>query len=159
MYKMIKELELSNEDNFIKCFDHLYQDITSDYDFGSTMKKIIVKEEAKRMDYSFLCCLLPCSFNDTDFVYSNYTRLENAIYNILYVNNIAISKKRDISIEFIIAKSHDEIIENCIKEFGSEIDSPNPSLTIKNQIKILSDEKLVAYYHGYKITTKGKSAL
>ena len=59
MYKMIKELELSNEDNFIKCFDHLYQDITSDYDFGSTMKKIIVKEEEKRMDYSFLCCLLP----------------------------------------------------------------------------------------------------
>ena len=51
MYKMIKELELSNEDNFIKCFDHLYQDITGDYDFGSTMKKIIVKEEAKRMDY------------------------------------------------------------------------------------------------------------
>ena len=68
MYKMIKELELTNEDNFIKCFDHLYQNINSDYDFGSTMKKIFVKEEAKRIDYSFLCCLLPCSFNDTDFV-------------------------------------------------------------------------------------------
>ena len=53
----------------------------------------------------------------------------------------------------------DEIIENCIKEFGSEIDTPNPSLTIKNQLKILSDEKMVAYYHGYKITAKGKSSL
>lgn len=112
MYKMIKELELTNEDNFIKCFDHLYQNINSDYDFGSTMKKIFVKEEAKRIDYSFLCCLLPCSFNDTDFVYSNYTRLENAIYNILCANNIAISKKGDISIEFIIAKSHEETLEN-----------------------------------------------
>lgn len=53
----------------------------------------------------------------------------------------------------------DEIIENCIKKFGSEIDTPNPSLTIKNQLKILSDEKMVAYYHGYKITAKGKSGL
>ena len=52
----------------------------------------------------------------------------------------------------------DEIIENCIKEFGSDIDTPNPSLTIKNQLKILSDEKMVAYYHGYKITAKGKSS-
>ena len=53
----------------------------------------------------------------------------------------------------------DEIIENCIKEFGSEIDTPSPSLTIKNHLKMLSDEKMVAYYHGYKITAKGKSAL
>ena len=53
----------------------------------------------------------------------------------------------------------DEIIENCIKEFGSEIDTPSPSLTIKNQLKILSDETMVAYYHGYKITAKGKSSL
>ena len=53
----------------------------------------------------------------------------------------------------------DEIIENCIKEFGSEIDTPSPSLTIKNHLKMLSDEKMVAYYHGYKITAKGKSGL
>ena len=53
----------------------------------------------------------------------------------------------------------DEIIENCIKEFGSEIDTPSPSLTIKNHLKMLSDEKMVAYYHGYKITAKGKSVL
>ena len=53
----------------------------------------------------------------------------------------------------------DEIIENCIKEFGSQINTPNPSLTIKNQLKILSDEKMVAYYHGYKITAKGKSII
>ncbi|MFL2642789.1 MAG: hypothetical protein ACJ0GV_04630 [Dehalococcoidia bacterium] len=53
----------------------------------------------------------------------------------------------------------DEIIENCIKEFGSKINTPDPSLTIKNQLKILSDEKMVAYYHGYKITDKGKGIL
>jgi hypothetical protein len=73
-----------------------------------------------------------------------------------------LSKKIKFFILSILNKQFmypDEIIENCIKEFGSEIDTPNPSLTIKNQIKILSDEKLVAYYHGYKITTKGKSAL
>ena len=50
----------------------------------------------------------------------------------------------------------DEIIENCIKEFGSQINTQNPSLTIKNQLKILSDNKMVAYYHGYKITPKGR---
>ena len=73
-----------------------------------------------------------------------------------------LSKKIKFFILSILNKQFmypDEIIENCIKEFGSEIDTPNPSLTIKNQIKILSDEKLVAYYHGYKITAKGKSAL
>ena len=29
----------------------------------------------------------------------------------------------------------DEIIENCIKEFGTQINTQNPSLTIKNQLK------------------------
>ena len=73
-----------------------------------------------------------------------------------------LSKKIKIFILKILNKQFmypDEIIENCIKEFGSEIDTPNPSLTIKNQLKILSDEKMVAYYHGYKITAKGKSGL
>mgnify|MGYP001196275999 FL=1 len=53
----------------------------------------------------------------------------------------------------------DEIIENCIKEFGSQINTQNPSLTIKNQLKILSDNKMVAYYHGYKITPKGRNEI
>ena len=46
----------------------------------------------------------------------------------------------------------EEIIERCIDEYKDKISSPNPSLSIKNQIKNLSDAKLVAYYHGYKIT-------
>ncbi|MFL2673204.1 MAG: hypothetical protein ACJ0G3_00805 [Dehalococcoidia bacterium] len=53
----------------------------------------------------------------------------------------------------------EEIIERCIDEYKSKISSPNPSLSIKNQIKNLSDEKLVAYYHGYKITPKGKELI
>ena len=53
----------------------------------------------------------------------------------------------------------DEIIENCMEEFGAQINTPNPSLTIKNQLKILSDDKMVAYYHGYKITPKGRKEI
>jgi hypothetical protein len=100
---MIKEIELTSEDNFIKCFDHLYQDITTEYDFGYTMKKINVEE--KRIDSLFSCC---CS--DRDFVYSNYERLKNAIYDILRMNGIEISKIEDMNIEFILAKSRDEIL-------------------------------------------------
>ena len=53
----------------------------------------------------------------------------------------------------------DEIIENCIEEFGNQINTLNPSLTIRNQLKILSDNKMVAYYHGYKITPKGRNEI
>ena len=53
----------------------------------------------------------------------------------------------------------DEIIDICIESFGNKIRSDNPRLTIKNQLKNLTDEKLVAYYHGYKITSKGKSQM
>ncbi len=100
---MIKEIELSNENDFIKCFDHLYEDITNEYDFGYIMKKINVEE--KRIDSLFSCC---CS--DRDFVYSNYERLKNAIYDILRMNDVEISKTEDMSIEFILAKSRDEIL-------------------------------------------------
>ena len=37
----------------------------------------------------------------------------------------------------------EEIIERCIDEYKDKISSPNPSLAIKNQIKNLSDAKLV----------------
>ena len=70
-----------------------------------------------------------------------------------------LSEKIKIYILRILKKQFmypDEIIENCIKEFGSQINTQNPSLTIKNQLKILSDNKMVAYYHGYKITPKGR---
>ena len=100
---MIKEIELSNENDFIKCFDHLYEDITNEYDFGYIMKKINVEE--KRIDSLFSCC---CS--DRDFVYSNYERLRNAIYDILRMNGIENRKTEDMSIEFILAKSRDEIL-------------------------------------------------
>lgn len=53
----------------------------------------------------------------------------------------------------------EEIIEKCFHIYKGKISTPNPKLTIKNQIKILSDEKLVAYYHGYKITPRGKTLL
>ena len=73
-----------------------------------------------------------------------------------------LSKKIKIYILRILNKQFmypDEIIENCIKEFGSQINTQNPSLTIKNQLKILSDNKMVAYYHGYKITPKGRNEI
>ena len=73
-----------------------------------------------------------------------------------------LSEKIKIYILRIINKQFmypDEIIENCIKEFGSQINTQNPSLTIKNQLKILSDNKMVAYYHGYKITPKGRNEI
>ena len=73
-----------------------------------------------------------------------------------------LSKKIKIHILRILNKQFmypDEIIENCIKEFGSQINTQNPSLTIKNQLKILSDNKMVAYYHGYKITPKGRNEI
>ena len=102
---MIKEIELPNEDNFIKCFDHLYQDITTEYNFGYTMKKINIERQAKRINSLFSCC---CS--DTNFVYSNYEGLRNAIYDILRMNGIENRKTEDMSIEFILAKSRDEIL-------------------------------------------------
>ena len=73
-----------------------------------------------------------------------------------------LSKKIKIYILRILNKQFmypDEIIENCINEFGSQINTQNPSLTIKNQLKILSDNKMVAYYHGYKITPKGRNEI
>jgi hypothetical protein len=53
----------------------------------------------------------------------------------------------------------DEIIDICIERFRNKIRSDNPRLTIKNQLKNLTDEKLIGYYHGYKITSKGKSQI
>ena len=67
------------------------------------MKKINVEE--KRIDSLFSCC---CS--DRDFVYSNYELLKNAIYDMLRMNGIEISKIEDMNIEFILAKSRDEIL-------------------------------------------------
>jgi len=117
---MIKELELSNNDHSISCFDDLYQDITSEYVFDDTMKKINVQREAKRFGSLFSCCS-----NDTDFVYSNYARLENAIYDILCMNGIEISKTRDINVEFILAKSHNQdIVKNSFaihQDTGSKV--------------------------------------
>ena len=50
----------------------------------------------------------------------------------------------------------DEIVEDCLKQFKNNLKTQNPPQTIKNQLKELSDNKMVAYYHGYKITEKGK---
>ena len=50
----------------------------------------------------------------------------------------------------------DEIVENCLNQFKKNLKTTNPTLTIKNQLKELSYNKMVAYYHGYKITEKGK---
>ena len=73
-----------------------------------------------------------------------------------------LSEKIKIHILRILNKQFmypDEIIENCIEEFGNQINTLNPSLTIRNQLKILSDNKMVAYYHGYKITPKGRNEI
>ena len=53
----------------------------------------------------------------------------------------------------------DEIVENCLNQFKKNLKTTNPTLTIKNQLKELSDNKMVAYYHGYKITDKGKKLI
>ena len=53
----------------------------------------------------------------------------------------------------------DEIVENCLNQFKKNLKTTNPTLTIKNQLKELSDNKMVAYYHGYKITEKGKKLI
>ena len=53
----------------------------------------------------------------------------------------------------------DEIVENCLEQFKNNLKTPNPPQTIKNQLKELSDNKMVAYYHGYKITEKGKKLI
>ena len=53
----------------------------------------------------------------------------------------------------------DEIVENCLNQFKKNLKTANPTLTIKNQLKELSDNKMVAYYHGYKITEKGKNLI
>ena len=50
----------------------------------------------------------------------------------------------------------DEIIDNCLIKFKSDLKTHDPYLKIRNQLKELSDNKLVEYYHGYKITEKGK---
>ena len=126
---MIKELVLSNDDDSICCFDDLYQDITSEYVFDDTMKKINVQREAKRIGSLFSCCS-----NDADFVYSNYARLENAIYEILYKNGIETSKTRDINVEFILAKSHNQdIVENSFaihQDTGSKVQGDSYTMII-----------------------------
>ena len=126
---MIKELEFNNDDDFISCFDDLYQDITSEYVFDDTMKKINVQREAKRIGSLFSCCS-----NDTDFVYSNYAGLENAIYDILCMNGIEISKTRDINVEFILAKSHNQdIVENSFaihQDTGSKVQGDSYTMII-----------------------------
>ncbi len=106
MTNTLLELELSNEDDFIKRFEHLYQDINSEYNFGNnTIEKINVNKEASQ-NYE-TCCQ-----NNRDFVYLNYVDIEKAIYELLYINHISVSKKY-MSIEFIIGKSSNEfIIEN-----------------------------------------------
>mgnify|MGYP001426582370 CR=1 FL=1 len=53
----------------------------------------------------------------------------------------------------------DEIVENCLEKFKDNLNTINPPLTIKNQLKELSDSKMIAYYHGYKITEKGKKLI
>ena len=53
----------------------------------------------------------------------------------------------------------DEIVEDCLKQFKNNLKTPNPPQTIKYQLKELSDNKMVAYYHGYKITEKGKKLI
>ena len=53
----------------------------------------------------------------------------------------------------------DEIVEDCLKQFKNNLKTPNPPQPIKNQLKELSDNKMVAYYHGYKITEKGKKLI
>lgn len=126
---MIKEFEFNNDDDFISCFDDLYQDITSEYVFDDTMKKINVQREAKRIGSLFSCCS-----NDTDFVYSNYARLENAIYDLLCMNGIETSKTRDINVEFILAKSHNQdIVENSFaihQDTGSKVQGDSYTMII-----------------------------
>jgi hypothetical protein len=125
---MIKELELSNKDDFIERFDHLYQEITGEYNFGyNKTEKINVQRHAKRT-----CSLFSCCSDDRDYVYSNYAGLEKAIYELLYINHIEISKKEDTNIEFITAKSHNEIIVENDFAIHKDTDSKihNDSYTI-----------------------------
>jgi len=127
---MIKELELNNEDEFIKIFDELYNDIHGEYDFGyNKMEKVNVQREAKRT-----CSIFSCCSDDRDYVYANYASLEKAVYELLYVNHIQVSKKIYMNIEFITAKSRDEIIvENDFtihQDIYSKIDGKSYTIII-----------------------------
>ena len=116
---MIKELELNNEDEFIKIFDELYNDIHGEYDFGyNKMEKVNVQRDAKPT-----CSIFSCCSDDRDYVYANYASLEKAVYELLYVNHIQLSKKIYMNIEFITAKSRDEIIVENDFTIHQDIDS------------------------------------
>ena len=49
----------------------------------------------------------------------------------------------------------DEIVRKCLKQFKNNLKTLT-RLKLLKIIKELSDNKMVAYYHGYKITEKGK---
>ena len=107
-FKMINELELSNEEHFIECFDNLYREITSKYDFDYNRTETInVVRYAKQSINLFPCCCY-----EIDYIYTNYMSLQDAVYNLLYINNIQVNQEKDMYIEFIYARSRDEIIEN-----------------------------------------------
>lgn len=126
---MIKELELNNEDDFIKIFDELYNNILVEYDFGyNKMEKVNVQQYAKQT-----CSIFSFCSDDRDYVYANYASLEKAVYELLNVNHIQVSKKK-MNIEFLTAKSRDEIIvENGFaihQDIDSKIDGKSYTIII-----------------------------
>jgi len=118
--KLIHQLTLSNDSSFMGSCIHLYNEIMSEYYFkNNACEKILVSKNLNN-NFSILDCC-----KDMSFFYNDYDILEKKLYNVLKTNNIICNEEKNVSIEFIYGKSHDDIIVDnnftIHKDIGSTI--------------------------------------
>ena len=92
----------------------------SEYYFkNNACEKILVSKNLNN-NFSILDCC-----KDMSFFYNDYDILEKKLYNVLKTNNIICNEEKNVSIEFIYGKSHDDIkVDNNFtihKDIGSTI--------------------------------------
>ena len=118
--KLIHQLTLSNDSSFMGSCIHLYNEIMSEYYFkNNACEKILVSKNLNN-NFSILDCC-----KDMSFFYNDYEILEKKLYNVLKTNNIICNEEKNVSIEFIYGKSHNDIIVDnnftIHKDIGSTI--------------------------------------
>ena len=99
------ELNIDNDDNFIKSLYHLYNDVMSEYGFVDGKTKTININKYP-INSIFACCTY------SDFVYTHYDVLETALYGLLNQNNLKFDENKKTNIEFIYGNAVDNIIDN-----------------------------------------------
>jgi hypothetical protein len=119
MEKVLIELKKSNNNNFIKSFMYLYNDIMSEFNFESGKTTSINVNKSKSEVNNWLSCCI-----DTEYIYLQYKLIEEELYSLLEEHNINVEKKENrVSIEFIYSNSPDDTIINSIFAIHDDIGS------------------------------------